>query len=478
MIFKSVLVLFIYHIVALLIGYRLINFNTDVLLKVPMGSIVVVSGVFFVILVFMIFFLKRLKKITDIPPEKLERETIDQAVMYIDLFPAVFTFLVTLNIISFCTFLYMIPKLTRTGYDFSSVALGLVMTTVPLGMYAFWSFTLALMPTRENGFWKKKVKKVCGIRCRLIVIVALVSLPFGIWYAGQKFLKIQLDLSYALYMSATSLLVWLVFFPNSISHAINLIRFTVRDMAKDSGRIKIPVTRKDEIGVLQSEVSESIDRFVKAVKLKFMLGGFVPKDTASFVESKNFFIGSNKRTSVILLVKLFGISELSQKVPEDKLINMLTAFWNDAQRTVINRGGVIERVLPDELLALFGTPVEIGEHSYRAVKTAVDFMSSTEGMMSYIKNEYGFEPKLGVVVHSGLTIFGSSDILGTGMNKFLAFGKGIDEAFTIINVFKKVPSGVFSTKDVYSLTADRFTYGKEFKLRTSIGTFEIHEVKV
>jgi class 3 adenylate cyclase len=79
----------------------------------------------------------------------------------------------------------------------------------------------------------------------------------------------------------------------------------------------------------------------------------------------------------ILFSDIRGFTQLSSKVPPDKLASLLNNdYFHPMCDVIIKHGGMIDKYIGDSIMALFGAPVADGNHAENAVNCAVEMVKS------------------------------------------------------------------------------------------------------
>jgi len=110
---------------------------------------------------------------------------------------------------------------------------------------------------------------------------------------------------------------------------------------------------KQEIkGMFGSYVSpELVDRMIKSEQ-RPQLGGHEEEITAYFSDIQ-------------------GYSTFSEKLPPDRLVKLLNEYLTACTDTVQGEGGTLDKYIGDAVVAIFGAPMALPDHAYRACLAAV-----------------------------------------------------------------------------------------------------------
>src|SRR3990172_10048975 len=69
-------------------------------------------------------------------------------------------------------------------------------------------------------------------------------------------------------------------------------------------------------------------------------------------------------------------------------------------------GGHVDKVVGDELMALFGAPVAHEDDALRAVRAAVGMQRAMQARLEMLRGAFGQAPRLRIGIHSGQVVWG------------------------------------------------------------------------
>jgi adenylate cyclase len=109
----------------------------------------------------------------------------------------------------------------------------------------------------------------------------------------------------------------------------------------------------------------------------------------------------------VIFCDLRGFTPLAEKLPPEEVVAALNEFYNLMIETTIKHDGSINKFLGDAVMAIFGAPVHYGDHSLRAVKTAVA-MQAQVAELSARRVRAGKSPiAIGIGVSAGEVVAGT-----------------------------------------------------------------------
>jgi class 3 adenylate cyclase/tetratricopeptide (TPR) repeat protein len=115
---------------------------------------------------------------------------------------------------------------------------------------------------------------------------------------------------------------------------------------------------------------------------------------------------SERRVVAVLFADVVGftamVEELDPEVVTDAMNEIFTALGAEVERV----GGHVDKVIGDQLMALFGAPVAHEDDGLRAVRAALAMQQRMAAQGERFRALLGQAPRLRIGVHSGLVVWG------------------------------------------------------------------------
>ena len=117
-----------------------------------------------------------------------------------------------------------------------------------------------------------------------------------------------------------------------------------------------------------------------------------------------------RKTVTILFVDVSGFTALSEKLDPEEVRNIINACFDHLVPMVQKYGGVIDKFIGDEIMALFGAPVAHENDPERALRTALEMMAS----ISLFNQNQGTALSLHIGVNTGPVVTGAIGLVSAG----------------------------------------------------------------
>ncbi len=186
-----------------------------------------------------------------------------------------------------------------------------------------------------------------------------------------------------------------------------------------------------------------IARLVELQALRYLatvlLDTYVGHQTGAEILKGNIRRGSGRTLgAVILMADLRGFTELSGKLPRDRLIEMLNAYFDGLGKAVHENGGEILKFIGDAMLAIFPVPdaASAGDACRLALAAARGGIAAIDAQRAERAAQGLPEIRFGVSLHIGDVMYGN---IGTAKRlDFTVIGPAVNLAARIESLTRAV----------------------------------------
>ena len=165
--------------------------------------------------------------------------------------------------------------------------------------------------------------------------------------------------------------------------------------------------RKDEVAILTHSFADMVTGLQDREKIRAVLDKVVSKDVAEEILRTQIHLGGEDRVVTILFGDIRGFTELTAHLPPQKTIQMLNECMTKVSRLIEGEGGVIDKYVGDEVMAIFGAPAAASDHALRAVSSGMLIIETLKKWN--LERAMAGEPlvEMGVGIHTGLVMAGN-----------------------------------------------------------------------
>ncbi len=118
-------------------------------------------------------------------------------------------------------------------------------------------------------------------------------------------------------------------------------------------------------------------------------------------------LGGEKKEITVLFSDLRGFTSMSEKMEPEEVVSTLNDYFSEMIGIIFENGGTLDKIIGDELMAVFGTPISAPDDVVRAVRTATKMRERLKQFnQTRVKKGLG-ELKMGIGINSGIAISGN-----------------------------------------------------------------------
>jgi class 3 adenylate cyclase len=216
-----------------------------------------------------------------------------------------------------------------------------------------------------------------------------------------------------------------------LSHATDLICHGYLSRVSLPERDKVS---KDEIGSLYKSFALMVDSMIEGEKAKGLLSKVVSTKIAHTIMSTGVQIGGERREVTILFTDIRNFTPLSEQLEPEDLLELLNAYLSRMSNFIEVYDGVIDKYVGDEIMALFGAPIDLPNSADQAVLCAIDIMEDLKAWNEERKQKGLRVLEVGTGINTGTVVAGN---IGGGQRaNYTVIGQVVNIAKRLCSVAK------------------------------------------
>lgn len=136
----------------------------------------------------------------------------------------------------------------------------------------------------------------------------------------------------------------------------------------------IDLRRRDEIGVLTTAFNDMAVSLREKEFIKNTFERYLSKPlTKQILEHKDDIkLGGEEKEVTILFSDIRRFTSLAERLPPTQILELLNAYFSTMIDIVAENEGMVDKLMGDSVMALFGAPISLGNDPLRAVQCALD----------------------------------------------------------------------------------------------------------
>ena len=158
--------------------------------------------------------------------------------------------------------------------------------------------------------------------------------------------------------------------------------------------------------LLKARVGSSLEKKRLRDQQKELISRFATSEVAQDLERSGFALGGRHVDASVMFCDIRGFTALAESQPPDETIELLNTYYTLMFDAINGAGGVVNQMIGDGLMAIFGAPLPLADHRRSAVRAALEMIEMIE-LFNAEREAGGKTPiRVGVGIASGPLIAG------------------------------------------------------------------------
>jgi adenylate cyclase len=117
--------------------------------------------------------------------------------------------------------------------------------------------------------------------------------------------------------------------------------------------------------------------------------------------------GGTRRDVTMLFADIRGFTAMSERHPPEEMVVTLNEYFEVMVDVLFRHGGTLDKYVGDEVIGLFGAPVELQDAPLRSVRCALDMMRALEEFNRLRQDQGRERVSIGIGINTGPVIAGA-----------------------------------------------------------------------
>lgn len=215
---------------------------------------------------------------------------------------------------------------------------------------------------------------------------------------------------------------------------------------------KLNIRQNDEFGFLAKKFNDMVSGLRDRDFIRDTFGKYVTKEVARAVLNGGLKLGGERRNVSILVTDLRNFTKLVEKFSPEEVVDIINRYFKEMVDIITIYEGTLDKYIGDSILAIFGAPLKIEDHSKKAVLTGLAMIDVMKGFNSKLVSE-GKEPmSMGIAVNSGEVLVGN--IGSEKRMEYTAIGDAVNSAVRMEGLNKEWNTRFLISHSVYESVKD------------------------
>ena len=228
-------------------------------------------------------------------------------------------------------------------------------------------------------------------------------------------------------------------------------------IARGDLTIRLKLQRNDEFGLLATHFDYMTTELQQREMIRATFGRYVSEDVARTLLSGGNAptLGGEERIVTILFCDLRGYTTISEQLSPGQVVELLNLYFSAMNAIVDEHRGCIIEFLGDAILAVFGAPIYVQDHSERALRCALmmrerlsqlnaEWDDSPQAQRWWKRGVSKLEARMGI--HTGPVVAGN---LGSPERmKYAVIGDSVNIAARLEELNKELNTSILISDEV------------------------------
>jgi adenylate cyclase len=180
-----------------------------------------------------------------------------------------------------------------------------------------------------------------------------------------------------------------------------------RTIAGGDYATRLDLNRSDELGDLARAFNTMSDGLAERDQVRDLLDKNVSPAVATRLLREGSALGGEERTVTVLFADLRGFTTLSEHLAPTEVVTLLNRYLDRMSAVIEAEGGIIDKFIGDEIMALFGAPVASGDDANRALRAALGMRTALATFNRELAAEGRPPLAFGVGINTGPVVAGN-----------------------------------------------------------------------
>jgi adenylate cyclase len=191
--------------------------------------------------------------------------------------------------------------------------------------------------------------------------------------------------------------------------------------------------------------------------LRSLFSRFVPAQVVNEVIDRvddDLRLGGVRRDGTVMFCDLRGFTTFSEELEPELVVEVVNRYLSEMTEEILAQGGTLVSFMGDGIMALFGAPIEQGDHAERAVRAARAMIGERLPRFNAWLAERGIEHefRMGIGLNSGPVM--SGNVGSPERLEYTAIGDTTNTAARLEGMTKETGHQVYLAESVYKRLRD------------------------
>lgn len=144
-------------------------------------------------------------------------------------------------------------------------------------------------------------------------------------------------------------------------------------------------------------------------RLRIRMSRYVGKNLVKMLsaEKEGELFENQRREVTVLFADIRSFTSITEEMRAEELVTMLNDFFDHMVGIIFKNGGVLDKFVGDQVVAVFGLLADQGDQSSNAIQAAIEMQETTEALMRLRAEEGKQTFSIGIGINTGDAVVGN-----------------------------------------------------------------------
>ncbi|HWH82063.1 MAG TPA: adenylate/guanylate cyclase domain-containing protein [Burkholderiaceae bacterium] len=158
--------------------------------------------------------------------------------------------------------------------------------------------------------------------------------------------------------------------------------------------------------LLKARIGASLEKKRLRDQQQELVRRFATPEVAQDLQQSGFALGGRRVQGTVMFSDIRGFTALVESQPPEETIELLNTYYTLMFDAISGHGGVVNQMIGDGLMAIFGAPLPLADHAGAAVRAALDMIEMIELLNAERAAEGKRHIRIGVGIATGEMVAG------------------------------------------------------------------------
>ncbi|MFW6359480.1 MAG: GAF domain-containing protein [Chroococcales cyanobacterium] len=174
-------------------------------------------------------------------------------------------------------------------------------------------------------------------------------------------------------------------------------------------------------------------------------------------------LGGDRKEVTVLFSDIRSYTTLTETLRAEEVVGMLNSYFEGMVEAVFQHKGTLDKYIGDAIMAVFGSPLPLTDHAWKAVQTSLDMRRRLANFNAERIANNQIPIRIGIGINSGAVI--SGNIGSSKRMEFTAIGDGVNLSSRLEGTSKQYGCDIVISEYTYAPCSDQIVVRELDRIR-------------